>query len=79
MGSNPTTSTKLNFMENTKDLFPLPDYSVAHAMMKQQYTYEDLKAAFEAGMDAEYRNKNIDLHITFDSWVKNYKFEMLST
>lgn len=52
----------------------LPDYSIASPWMKQQYTYLDLKAAFEAGyvLDGFY-----PIHKEFDEWFKDYKFEML--
>ena len=49
------------------------DNSVAHPMMKQQYTYQDLKAAFEAAyiLDGFY-----PIDDNFNEWFKSYKFEL---
>ena len=51
-----------NFIEYVK-----PDYSKAHPMMKQQFTYEDIKDAYCAGAKTS---------ITFESWYKTFKPEM---
>lgn len=44
-----------------------PDYSKAHPMMKQQYTYKDMEDAYYAGAKTR---------ATFESWYKTFKPEM---
>lgn len=48
----------------------LKDHSIAHPMMKQQYTYKDLESAYNAGIDSDRGNYK------FESWYKNQNFEM---
>ena len=52
------------------------DNTKAHPMMKQQYTYKDLEAAFKAGVEVDSR-KMVNPILRFESWVKKHKFEML--
>lgn len=52
------------------------DNSVVHPMMKQQYTYKDLKAAFEEGVKVD-SHKMVGTSLRFDKWFKSYKFELV--
>ena len=50
----------------------LTDYTKTHPMMRQQYTYLDLKAAYEEG----YTQGSQQELSNFEEWEKTYVFEM---
>lgn len=59
-----------------KGVFPLKDYSKVHPLLKQQYTYQDLEAAFNAALALDFGGKKFE-YDTFEEWFKGYKFEMV--